>query len=127
MTYKRPRDLGAAYRGLSDVEINLLEHRMFAEVDKGIIGAPGVKIGALFSVNFMPGNMEIPLLVKWISPDNEVVTTQHLRAKYMENLVVSFSLPAKGTIYGTWHLKFFFEGNKIGGQNMLITSPGTDE
>jgi len=123
MTFKKPQELSAAYEGLSDIEINLLKHRMFAESANGIIGKPEVRLGVLFSVNFMPGNVEIPLEVRWISPANKIYHSQSINVKYLQNQVVSLALPKNSAeIYGDWRVEFFFAGNKIGGQELEVMS-----
>jgi hypothetical protein len=120
LKFKDDAELTNYYDGLSDIELNLLKHRMFTEADSSVLGQPGGYLGVLFTVNFMPGNVEIPVEIRWISPDNKV-HAQKAKVKYMQHYVVSHELPQSlAEIYGTWNVEFYFDGNRIGSRTIEV-------
>ena len=115
--------MSRSYDGVSDVEISLLEHRMFARSDDVVVGAKDAHLGVLYTVNFMPGNMEIPISVRWTAPDDTVIDTPARYVTYMEHEVASLPLAKAHRRYGTWLVEFFFDGNKIAEKSFQVMSP----
>ena len=102
-----------------------MKHQMFASGEAGVPGQDGTTMGVLYSVNFMPGNVEIPITVKWLSPDNRVVGTQSASTRYLRRQVASYTFPAdkEESFLGTWFVEFYYKDKKIGGQEIDVLSP----
>ena len=94
---------------------------MFANDGGEIVGVPGEKAGVLYTVSFMPGNVEIPIEIKWRAPDRTIYSRPD-NVKYMQQRVAILELPRNG-IYGKWAVEFYFNGNKIGEQQMNVVAP----
>jgi hypothetical protein len=75
-------------------------------------------------VNFIPGNIELPLEVKWIAPDRTTMRSRVIKHRYNQRRVEAYALPAgKQPLFGTWTLQFFFKGKKVGEQQLTIAEP----
>jgi hypothetical protein len=116
--------LSDAFAGLSEIEANLVKHRMFTDGASGIPGKNGNSFGILYLVNFMPGNREIPITIKWFSPDNRVVATQSATTRYCQRQVAAYTFPARQKLrFGNWRVEFYYKKQKIGSQEVMVMTP----
>jgi hypothetical protein len=123
-SFKDEKELSCAFDGLSEIEANMVKHRMFAEGEVGVPGRKGTVIGVLYSVNFMPGNQEIPITIKWLNPDRKVVASQSASSGYCRRQVTSHTLTSDAAaVAGPWLAEFYYENRKIGSQEINVIPP----
>jgi hypothetical protein len=114
-------NLASLYDGLTDLELNLLKHRMFSDGGQGVPAQDNTVLGVLYTVNFIPGNLEIPVEVVWVSPQQQILHRQKIITRYMEFQVATFPLSQAGDgLMGTWTAEFHFDGNRIGEQKINV-------
>ncbi|MBU0908954.1 MAG: hypothetical protein KJ717_05250 [Proteobacteria bacterium] len=121
--FKDKQDLNAAFVGLSEIEANLVKHRMFASGEAGVPALKGTVMGVLYSVNFMPGNQEIPVTIKWLNPQKKVVGVESVSAGYCRRQVASYSFTDDSEPpQGSWIVEFYYQNRKIGSQEIAVVS-----
>ena len=120
-SFQEISDLTKKLEGLSDIEANLLKHRMFS--DKHVETHKNEKetYGVLYSVNFVPATKEIPIEIKWISPGGKTVRSTISRTPYLERQLTAYSFEQfKNLMPGTWSVKFYHDNRLIGEQSLII-------
>ncbi|MCK5341399.1 MAG: pentapeptide repeat-containing protein, partial [Desulfobulbaceae bacterium] len=123
-SFEGASDLTKAYEGLSEVEANLLKYRMLADGKKGIPGKSGTTMGVLFSVNFIPGNVELPVEIKWISPDRKIVRSEMESIQYEKRRMAICQFPEQTqSTLGNWTVEFFYQDELIGEHKIMVMAP----
>ncbi|MCK5323946.1 MAG: pentapeptide repeat-containing protein, partial [Desulfobulbaceae bacterium] len=123
-SFEHLSDLGQAYEDLTDVEANLLKHRMFSDKSSDKSKKSNLTYGILYSVNFIPASKEIPVEIKWISPTGKIVRSTVAKTRYLERQVTAHSFKRREDIIpGTWNVKFYHENRLIEEQNLVIGAP----
>jgi len=119
--FRQVAELSAAYEGISDIELNMKKLQMFAGGASNITAKPGATLGALYSVNFLPVDQTLSLVIQWYGPEGKLVRTSTQQVKYMQRQVEALILTEKmQNIHGTWTVQFFHQNRKIGEQHFEV-------
>jgi uncharacterized protein YjbI with pentapeptide repeats len=119
--FQQVAELSAAYENISDIALNMKKLQMFAGGANNITGKPGATLGALYSVNFLPVDQALPLVIQWYDPDGKLIRTSNPQVRYMQRQVEALTLTEKmQNIYGTWTVQFFYQNRKIGEQHFEV-------
>ncbi|MBU4118516.1 MAG: hypothetical protein KJ555_07130, partial [Proteobacteria bacterium] len=113
-------ELSAAYENISAVELNMKKLQMFAGGPNNITGKVGATLGALYSVNFLPVDQALPLVIQWYGPDGKLIRSSTQQVKYMQRLVEALTITERMQMYGTWTVQFFYQNRKIGEQQFEV-------
>jgi hypothetical protein len=117
-------ELTDLYANRSDIEVSLMRHQMFAGSAGNIPGKEGATFGLLYAVNFMPANVEIPLEIKWLTPDGKVACSKTQKVKYMTRYVEAYTIPPKSrNIFGSWTVQFFYGEVKVREEQLVVKQP----
>ena len=119
--FQQVAELSAAYEGISDIELNMKKLQMFAGGANNIPGKVGATLGALYSVNFLPVDQTLPLVIQWYGPEGKLIRTSNQPVRYMQRLVEALTITEKmRNIHGTWTVQFFHRDRKIGEQHFEV-------
>ena len=118
--FQQVSELSAAYENVRDIELNMKKLQMFAGGANNIPGKIGTTLGALYSVNFLPVDQDLPLVIRWYGPDGKLVRTSNQQVKYMQRLVEALTITEKMPVHGTWTVQFFHQNRKIGEQRFEV-------
>ena len=119
--FQQVAELSAAYTNISDIELNMKKLQMFAGGPNNITGKVGATLGALYSVNFLPVDQALPLVIQWYGPDGKLARTSSQQVRYMQRQVEALTITEKmQNIYGTWTVQFLHQNRKIGEQRFEV-------
>jgi hypothetical protein len=118
--FQQVAELSAAYENISDIELNMKKLQMFAGGPNNIAGKPGATLGALYSVNFLPVDQPLPLVIQWYGPEGKLIRTSNQQVRYMQRVVEALTITEKMPMYGTWTVQFFHQNRKIGEQRFEV-------
>ena len=94
---------------------------MFAGGPNNITGKVGATLGALYSVNFLPVDQTLPLVIQWYGPEGKLIHTTNQQVRDMQRQVEALTITEKmQNIYGTWTVQFFHQNQKIGEQRFEV-------
>ncbi len=119
--FSQEKDLGRSFEGLSEIEVNMVKHRMFLNGEVGVPALAGKAMGVLYSVNFMPGNKEIPITIKWLDPSGSVVSAETVSTRYSRRQITTYTFHSSGKrSTGQWNVEFYYDEQKIAGQAVVV-------
>ena len=94
---------------------------MFLDGEVGVPALAGKSMGVLYSVNFMPGNSEIPITIKWLTPNGSVVSSETVSTRYSRRQVTTYTFHSSGKRpTGQWTVEFYYGEQKIAGHSVSV-------